>query len=182
MPGMYCVRTIIALLLLAVGCRGTPEVELGAPPEAAVNELSSRQLKLGWRRTVKAAAEVVGPEEYCRFHAVFTRYERNLSAEECVAHEATCLDEGGGLRDVLDPAIAGALGEACGARVADLEACLNDALKVTDAAAKKIDCGDDPVSIDRKLPVPETCDAIRDGCIIPVLVHLMRSDDEEEDE
>ena len=181
MSGMRSATTIIALLLLTAGCRGTPEVELGAPPEAAVNELSSRQLKLGWRRTVKAAAEVVGPAEYCRFHAIFSRHERNLSPDECVAHEATCIDEGGGLRDALDPAIAEAFGAACGARVADLEACLNDALKVVDAAAKKIDCDDDPMSIDRKLPVPETCDAIRDGCIIPVLVYLIRQDDEEDE-
>ena len=88
-----------------------------------------------------------------------------------------CLDEGGGLQDVLDPTIADAFGMACGARVGDLEACLNDALKVVDAAASKIGCGDDPMSIDRKLPVPKTCDAIRDGCIIPVLVHLIRSEE-----
>jgi outer membrane murein-binding lipoprotein Lpp len=180
MPAMRCAAIIFGLLLLA-GCKGTPEVDLGAPADAAVNTLSSRQLALGWRRSVKAAAEVVGPKEYCRFHAIFTRYERNLDREGCVAAEAACVAGGGSLRDVLDPAIAEAFGAACGVRVGDLEVCLNDALKVADTAATKIDCGDDPVSIDRKLPVPKTCDVIRDGCIIPVLVYLLRRDAEEEE-
>jgi len=181
MPGMRCLTTIIMLLLLTAGCRGTPEVDLGAPADAVVNELMPRQLQLAWRRSLRAAADVVGPKEYCRFHAVFTRYERNLTPEECVAAEAACLEDGSGLRAVLDPTIADAFGAACGARVGDLQVCLNDALKVVDKAASRVSCGDDPVSIDRKLPVPETCEAIRDGCIIPVLVHLIRGDGGEEE-
>lgn len=169
-------HVIFLLLLLSfAGCRGAPEVELGAPAEAVVNELSPRQLELGWRRAVRAASEVVGPTEYCRFHAVFVRHERNLAHEECLAEEARCLRDGGALRDVLDPAVADAFGEACGARVGELEACLNDALKIVDRAASKIGCADDAMSIDRKLPVPKTCEAIRDGCVIPVLVHLIRN-------
>ena len=181
MAAMRWVTIVTALLLLVAACKGTPEVDLGAPADAAVNTLDGRQLRLGWRRSVRAAAEVVGPREYCRFRAIFTRHSRNLDHDECLAAETACLEERGSLRDVLDPTIADAFGAACGARVGDLEACLNDALKVADKAAAKIDCGDDPVSIDRKLPVPETCDAIRDGCIIPVLVHLLRRDDGEEE-
>lgn len=185
MPGMFRVVTILGLLFLAAGCKDTPEVDLGAPADTAVNELTSRQIKLAWLRSVKAAAKVVGSKEYCRFHAVFTRYEKRLTYDECLVEEVRCMDGGGDLNDILDSGIADAFAAACGVRVGDLEACLNDALKVVDRAAERIDCGDDPVNIDRKLPVPQTCEAIRDGCIIPVLVHLLRSsweEDEGEDE
>ena len=181
MSRMRCTTLILVLVLLGGGCKGSPEVDLGASPDAAVNELAPRQIRLAWIRAIKAAAEVVGPKEYCRFRAVFTHYEQRLSYEECMAYEARCIEEGGGLKDVLDPTIADAFAEACGARVADLETCLNDGLKVAEKAAKRIDCGDDPVSIDRKLPVPESCDAIRDSCIMPVLVHLIRNDEGEDE-
>ena len=181
MPVMCRAVTIQSLFLLAVGCNDSPEVDLGVPADTAVNELTPRQIKLAWLRSVKVAAKVVGSKEYCRFRAVFTRYEQRLTYDECLAQEVRCLDGGGGLGDVLDSGIADAFATACGARAGDLEACLNDALKVVDRAAERIDCGDDAMAIDRKLPIPQTCEAIRDGCIIPVLVHLIRNPGGEEE-
>ena len=164
-------QTMVPVLLaLTCACNRAPQVDFKVDETAQVTALGEGDLSSVWTEAFSAFRKVIGHEEFCKLRAISSRYSGAGDFKSCEVVRKRCV-EGPEVR--LRAAdyrfIKELVGEHCSVTAGEVENCVNDALKNLNAGIRSIGCASEPAVIDHKLQVPESCRAIEDRCIMPVL-------------